>query len=183
MGEGAGVIILEELEHARSRGARIYAEFLGIGFSGDGTHIVEPDPTGRGPSLSMTSALRDGRSNPEEVDYINAHGTSTPLGDKAETLAIKLALGDAAGKVAISSTKSMIGHLLGASGGAELVATVLSIYHDTIHATTNYEVPDPECDLDYVPNEPRQVKVDRAISNSFGFGGHNASLLLAKFTR
>jgi 3-oxoacyl-[acyl-carrier-protein] synthase II len=181
MGEGAGIVVLEELEHARKRGARIYAEFLGFGMSGDGTHIVEPDPTGSGPARAMTAALRDGRVNPDEITYINAHGTSTPLGDKAETAAIKLALGESARKVAISSTKSMIGHLLGASGGVEIVATVLSLHRDIIHPTINYTTPDPNCDLDYVPNQPRQMKVLKALSNSFGFGGHNGTLLLGKF--
>ncbi|MGO8703345.1 MAG: beta-ketoacyl-ACP synthase II [Candidatus Brocadiia bacterium] len=181
MGEGAGVVVLEELEHARKRGARIYAEFLGFGMSGDGTHIVEPDPSGRGPARAMTAALQDGRTNPSEITYINAHGTSTPLGDKAETASVKIAFGDSARKVAISSTKSMIGHLLGASGGVELVATVLSLHRDIIHPTINYTTPDPDCDLDYVPNQPRQVPVFKAISNSFGFGGHNGTLLLGKF--
>jgi 3-oxoacyl-[acyl-carrier-protein] synthase II len=129
----------------------------------------------------MTAALRDGRSNPDEITYINAHGTSTPLGDKAETAAVKIALGDSARKVAISSTKSMIGHLLGASGGVELVATVLSLHRDVIHPTINYTTPDPDCDLDCVPNQARQIKVLKALSNSFGFGGHNAALLLGKF--
>ena len=182
MGEGAGVIVLEELEHARKRGARIHAEFLGFGMSGDGTHVVEPDPTGEGPSLSMKAALRDGCTNPDGVTYINAHGTSTPLGDKAETAAVKLAFGEAASKIAVSSTKSMIGHLLGASGGAEIVATTLCVSRDVIHPTINYEVPDPDCDLDYVPNAAREVTVKKALSNSFGFGGHNASLLLGKFS-
>ena len=181
MGEGAGIVVLEELEHARKRGAKIYAEFLGFGMSGDGTHIVEPDPTGEGAALSMKAALRDGCSNLDEVAYINAHGTSTSLGDKAETVAIKRAFGDLAGKVAISSTKSMLGHLLGASGGVEIVATALCILRDVIHPTTNYEVPDPECDLDYTPNTARDAKIGKALSNSFGFGGHNASLLLGKF--
>jgi len=182
MGEGSGIIVLEELEHARKRGARIYAEFLGSGLSGDGTHIVEPDPGGRGASLSMTAALRDAGVNSEEVTYINAHGTSTPLGDKGETAAVKLAFGEAAAGVAISSTKSMIGHLLGASGGAEMVATVLCLHHNTIHPTINYEVPDPDCDLDYVPNTAREIRVEKALSNSFGFGGHNASLLIGSFS-
>ncbi len=181
MGEGSGIVVLEELEHARKRGARIYAEFLGFGMSGDGTHIVEPDPSGRGPARAMTAALQDGRTHPSEVTYINAHGTSTPLGDKAETAAVKIAFGDAARRVAISSTKSMVGHLLGASGGVELVATVLSLHRDVIHPTINYTTPDPDCDLDYVPNQPRQVPVIKAISNSFGFGGHNGTLLLGKF--
>jgi len=181
MGEGAGIVVLEELGHARKRGARIYAELLGFGLSGDGKHLVEPDPTGTGAALSMKSALRNGRTNPDEVTYINAHGTSTVLGDKGETAAVKLAFGEAARRVAVSSTKSMIGHLLGASGGAEMVATALCLSRDVIHPTTNYEEPDPDCDLDYVPNTAREVKVRKAISNSFGFGGHNASLLLAKF--
>ena len=169
------------MQHACKRGARIYAEFLGAGFSGDGTHLVEPDPTGTGPALSMKAALRDGRTTPEQVTYINAHGTSTPRGDKAETAAIKLTLGEAAKRVAVSSTKSMIGHLLGGSGGVEIVATVLCLHHDVLHPTINYEAPDPECDLDYVPNTARELKVNKAMSNSFGFGGHNASLLLGKF--
>jgi len=180
MGEGAGIVVLEELEHARRRGARIYAEFLGFGHSGDATHIVEPDPTGTGPALAITGALAEGRTNADEVSYINAHGTSTILGDKAETQAIKKALGEHARKVAISSTKSMIGHLLGASGGAELVATVLCLAHDVAHPTANLDNPDPECDLDYVPREPREMPLRKVMSNSFGFGGHNASLLLGK---
>ncbi len=182
MGEGSGILVLEELEHARRRGARIYAEFLGFGASDDGNHIVEPDPSGRGPSLAMRMALRDGGVNPEEVEYINAHGTSTPLGDKAETVAIKIALGDHARKVAISSTKSMVGHLLGASGGVELVATALVIHRGVIHPTANYQTPDPDCDLDYVPNVARPCAVRKALSNSFGFGGHNATLLVGKFS-
>jgi 3-oxoacyl-[acyl-carrier-protein] synthase II len=182
MGEGSGILVLEELEHARKRGARIYAEFLGYGASDDGNHIVEPDPTGQGPSLAMRIAMRDGRVNPGDVDYINAHGTSTPLGDKAETAAVKLAMGDHARKVAISSTKSMVGHLLGASGSVELVATTLIIHRGVIHPTINYQTPDPDCDLDYVPNTARPFAVRKALSNSFGFGGHNATLLIGKFT-
>jgi 3-oxoacyl-[acyl-carrier-protein] synthase II len=182
MGEGSGVIIMEELEHAKRRGAMIYAEFLGFGMSGDGGHIVEPDPTGRGPALAMQAALRDGNVNADEVTYINAHGTSTLRGDKAETAAVKVALGDHARNVAISSTKSLIGHLLGASGGVEIVATILSIRRDAIHPTINLETPDPDCDLDYTPGAPRQMKVFKAMSNSFGFGGHNGTLLLGKFT-
>ena len=182
MGEGSGILVLEELERARKRGARIYAEFLGFGASDDGNHIVEPDPTGQGPSLAMRVAMRDGRVNPEDIDYINAHGTSTPLGDKAETAAIKIAMGDCARKVAISSTKSMVGHLLGASGSVELVATSLIVHHGLIHPTINYQTPDPDCDLDYVPNTPRPFAVRKALSNSFGFGGHNATLLIGKFT-
>lgn len=181
MGEGSGALVLEELEHARKRGARIYAEFLGYGASDDGNHIVEPDPTGTGPSLAMRIAMRDGRVNPEDVDYINAHGTSTPLGDKAETAAVKIAMGEQARKVAISSTKSMVGHLLGASGSVELVATTLIIHRGVIHPTINYQTPDPDCDLDYVPNTARPFAVRKALSNSFGFGGHNATLLIGKF--
>jgi 3-oxoacyl-[acyl-carrier-protein] synthase II len=182
MGEGAGVIILEELEHAKRRGARIYAEFLGFGMSGDGKHIVEPDASGAGASAAMIAAMRDGGVNVDDVTYINAHGTSTPLGDKAETAALKLALGDYARKVVISSTKSLIGHLLGASGGVEIVATVLSVRDDIIHPTINLETPDPDCDLDYAPGKPREMKVSKAMSNSFGFGGHNGTLLIGKFT-
>ncbi len=181
MGEGAGIIILEELEHARKRGAKIYAEFLGFGLSGDGTHIVEPDPAGRGAALSIKCALAHGHTRPDEVAYVNAHGTSTPLGDKGETAAIKAAFGEHAKRLAVSSTKSMIGHLLGASGGAEMVAMVLCLYRNTVHPTINYETPDPDCDLDYVPNQPREMKVTKALSNSFGFGGHNACLLIAEF--
>lgn len=182
MGEGSGVIILEELEHAKKRGAKIYAEFLGFGMSGDGRHIVEPDPTGVGASAAMVAAMRDGDTNPDEITYINAHGTSTTLGDKAETASMKLALGDHARKVVISSTKSLIGHLLGASGGVEIIATVLSVRNDVIHPTINLENPDPACDLDYTPGKPREIKVNKALSNSFGFGGHNGTLLIGKFT-
>ena len=181
MGEGAGIIVLEELEHARKRGVEIYAEFLGFGMSGDGTHIVEPDPRGRGAGLSMSNALRFAQVNPEEVSLVNAHGTATPLGDKAETQAIKNAFGDAAKKLMVISTKSLIGHLLGASGGAEMVATVLCLKNDTVHPTINLDTRDPDCDLDYVPNETREARVDKALSNSFGFGGHNASLVIGKF--
>ena len=180
MGEGAGIIVLEELEHARKRGAGIYAEFLGFGQSGDATHIVEPDSTGLGAALAVKAALAEGRCNPDDVTYVNAHGTSTPLGDKAETAAIRVAFGDAADRLAISATKSMIGHLLGGSGGAEIVATILCIYNETIHPTANLENPDPACDLDYVPQTAREVKIEKALSNSFGFGGHNATLLLGR---
>ena len=181
IGEGAGVIILEELAHAKRRGAKIYAEFLGFGQSADATHVVEPDQTGVGAALAIKAALAEGRCAPSDLTYVNAHGTSTPLGDKAETAAIKVALGNDAKRVAISSTKSMIGHLLGGSGGVEIIATILSIHHDTIHPTANLENPDPKCDLDYVPLTARELKVEKAISNSFGFGGHNASALIGKF--
>jgi len=182
MGEGAGILILEELEHARARGARIYAEVLGFAATCDAHHITAPEPSGVGAALSMTRALSDGGLDPTDIDYINAHGTSTQLNDSMETRAIKDALGDHARTVAISSTKSMIGHLLGASGGAELVATALTIERGVIPPTINYEYPDPECDLDYVPNTPREADVRVAMCNSFGFGGHNASIVIGRFT-
>lgn len=181
MGEGSGIIVLEEYEHARKRGARIYAEFLGAGMSCDATHIVEPDPAGAGAALAIKAALREAKCNPEDITYCNAHGTSTPLGDVAETKTLKTAFGDAARNLAISSTKSMVGHLMGGSGGVEIVATALCIHHNVIHPTANHENPDPECDLDYVPHTAREVKIEKAISNSFGFGGHNATLLLSRF--
>jgi len=180
LGEGAGVVVLEEYEHARKRSARIYAEVLGYGMSGDGCHITAPDPEGLGAALAMQNALRDSGLEPEEITYINAHGTSTPLGDRAETVAVKKVFNSHAKKLMISSTKSMVGHLLGASGGVEFVATVLSITTDTVHPTINYENPDPSCDLDYVPNTARNVPVKSAMSNSFGFGGHNATLVAGK---
>ncbi len=181
MGEGAGIIILEEYEHAKKRGARIYAEIVGYGVSADAYHITAPEPNADGPSLSIKYALEEAGVKPEEIGYINAHGTSTPLNDKVETLAIKKVFGDYAYKVPISSTKSMIGHLLGAAGGVEAIATILSIYHGKIHKTRNYETPDPECDLYYVPDGPIEREIRYAISNSFGFGGHNATLLFKKF--
>ncbi len=180
LGEGAGIVILEEYEHALKRSARIYAEVLGYGMSGDGRHITAPDPEGLGAALSMENALRDSRLRPQDITYINAHGTSTPLGDRAETIAIKKVFNTCAKKLMISSTKSMIGHLLGASGGVEFIAVILSIADDTIHPTINYENPDPLCDLDYVPNTARKVTVKSAMSNSFGFGGHNATLVACK---
>jgi 3-oxoacyl-[acyl-carrier-protein] synthase II len=176
LSEGAGVVVLEELEHARSRGAPIYAELLGCGSTADAYHLTAPHPEGHGASRAMQLALQDARLNPEDVQYVNAHGTSTPLGDEAETKAIKKAFGNHAHRLAISSTKSMLGHTLGASGGIELIATVLSIRHDIVHPTINYETPDRACDLDYVPNTARELRVRRAISNSFGFGGHNCCL-------
>ncbi len=178
MGEGAGLFVFEELEHAKKRGAQIYAEVLGCGSTADAHHITAPHPCGAGAARAMEFALRDARLNPAEVDYVNAHGTSTELGDASETKAIKQVFGDHARKLAISSTKSMIGHLLGASGGVELIATALTIKHGVVHPTINYETPDPECDLDYVPNRPREMRVRRAISNSFGFGGHNVCVVL-----
>ncbi|WP_459954244.1 beta-ketoacyl-ACP synthase II [Paenibacillus pini] len=179
MGEGAGVIVLESLEHAKKRGAHIIAEVIGYGLSGDAHHMTEPDPDG--PARCMKMALRDAGIQPEDVDYINAHGTSTPVGDRSETIAIKKALGDHAYKVAISSTKSMTGHLLGAAGGVEAVICGLSLEHQKLAPTINLDNPDPECDLDYVPNVAREAKVDITMSNSFGFGGHNATIILKKF--
>ncbi len=178
LSEGAGVLILEELEHARRRAAPIYAEVLGCGSTADAHNITAPHPCGDGAAQAMQLALRDAHLNADHIQYINAHGTSTPLGDEAETKAIKQVFGSHARRVAISSTKSMIGHLLGASGGVELIATVLTIRHSVIHPTINYETPDPACDLDYVPNHPRELRVQRAMSNSFGFGGHNCSVVI-----
>ncbi len=176
LGDGAGVLVLEEYEHARRRGARIYCELAGYGMSSDAHHMTQPAPGGEGAARCMRNAMRDGGINPEEVDYINAHGTSTPAGDLAETEAVKAAFGGHAYKLAMSSTKSMIGHLLGAAGGVEAVFTVLALRDQVLPPTINYENPDPDCDLDYVPNEARQAKVDVALSNSFGFGGTNGTL-------
>jgi len=181
MGEGAGVLILEELEHARRRGARIYAEVLGYGVSADASHITQPRQDGQGAAMAMRMAIETAGLNPEDVQYINAHGTSTQLGDIAETKAIKMVFGEHARRLAISSTKSSIGHLLGASGGAELIATALAILEQVAPPTINLDTPDPECDLDYVPNEPRSMAIEVAMSNSFGFGGHNASLVIRRF--
>jgi 3-oxoacyl-[acyl-carrier-protein] synthase II len=181
MGEGAGVIILEDLERAINRKANIYAEVIGYGMTGDAYHITAPDPEGEGAARCMQSAIDDAGIKPEEVDYINAHGTATPLNDKIETLAIKKVFGKHAHKLAVSSTKSMHGHMLGAAGGAELIATIMGIKEGIMPPTTNYEVPDPECDLDYVPNKPRKAKIKIAISNSLGFGGHNATLAVKKY--
>jgi len=182
MGEGAGIIILETLEHALARGAQIYAEIVGYGMSGDGYHVTAPDPDGRGAFLCMQKALEDGNLAPSDVDYINAHGTSTEYNDKIETLAIKNLFNQHAHDgLFISSTKSMIGHLLGASGGVEMVATLLSMEHGSIPPTINYEYEDPECDLNYVPNEAVEKEVDVAMSNSFGFGGTNACLVVKRY--
>ncbi len=180
MGEGAGVVVLEEYEHAKKRGARIYAELVGYGMSGDGYHITAPPEDGRGAARAMQMAMKDAGIEPEQVDYINAHGTSTPLGDLAETRAIKTVFGDSAKKVAISSTKSQLGHLLGASGGVEAVITSMVVQRNLIPPTINLDNPDAECDLDYVPHKARDHKVTIAMSNSFGFGGHNATLLFRK---
>jgi 3-oxoacyl-[acyl-carrier-protein] synthase II len=180
LSEGAGILLLEELEHAKARGARIYAELLGYGVSADAGHITQPDEHGTGAARAMENALRDARMNRDEVDYINAHGTSTPLGDRAETVAIKSVFKEHAPRLSISSTKSQLGHLLGASGGVELVATVLSIRDGLIAPTINLDTPDPQCDLDYTPNQARERPVRVAMSNSFGFGGHNAALVVGR---
>lgn len=183
MGEGAGILILETLQHAEARGARIYAEVAGYGTTCDASHITAPDPEGEGAAKSMEIAINDAGLKPEDITYINAHGTSTPLNDKCETMAIKRALGEHAGKVLVSSTKSMTGHLLGAAGGIEGIASVLAIYNGVVPPTINYENPDPDCDLDYVPNQAREVEVQAALSNTFGFGGHNATIVFKKFVR
>jgi 3-oxoacyl-[acyl-carrier-protein] synthase II len=177
LSEGAGLLVFEELEHAKGRGARIYAEVLGYGASADGGHITQPDAEGVGAAKAMSCALRDGKLAPEAVDYINAHGTSTPLGDAAETGAIKTVFGEHAYKLSVSSTKSQLGHLLGASGGVELVICMKALQHGICPPTINYHTPDPKCDLDYTPNTPRERKLKVVMSNSFGFGGHNASII------
>jgi len=181
MGEGAGVVILEELEHALKRNAHIYCEMAGYGMSGDAYHMTAPDPEGNGGVRCMTATLKDAGVRPEDVDYINAHGTSTLYNDKIETLAIKKVFGAHAKKLAISSTKSVTGHLLGAAGGVEMIATALALKNGIIPPTINYETPDPDCDLDYVPNKPRGAKIKIAMSNALGFGGHNATLLAKRF--
>jgi 3-oxoacyl-[acyl-carrier-protein] synthase II len=181
MSEGAGVVILEELEHARKRNARIYAELIGYGSTADAFHMTAPAPGGEGAAACMRMAVKNSGINPDEVDYINAHGTSTGLNDKYETMAIKDVFRDHAKKLAVSSNKSMFGHLLGAAGGVELISTVFTLNHGIIPPTINYEYPDPECDLDYVPNSAREQSVKIAMSNSFGFGGHNSSLMVRKF--
>lgn len=179
MGEGAGIMILESLEHAQARGAHIYAEVIGYGLSGDAHHMTEPDPDGAARCMKM--AIRDAGIAPEDLDYINAHGTSTPVGDRSETTAIKAALGEYAYKVAVSSTKSMTGHLLGAAGGVEAVICGLALEKGAIPPTINLDNQDPECDLDYVPNVARQADLNIVMSNSFGFGGHNATIILKKY--
>ena len=178
LAEGAGILVFEELEHAKARGANIFAEVLGFGCSGDAGHITQPDERGLGAAKAMGDALADGGLNPGDIDYINAHGTSTPLGDKAETQAIKSVFGESARTVSISSTKSSLGHSLGASGGIEFVLSVKAIQTSVVPPTINLDAPDPDCDLDYTPNRPRERKVRIAMSNSFGFGGHNASVIV-----
>jgi 3-oxoacyl-[acyl-carrier-protein] synthase II len=180
MAEGAGVVVLEEYEHAKKRGATIHAELVGYGMSGDAHHITAPAENGEGAAMAMKLALRDAKLNPEQVQYINAHGTSTPLGDLAETKAVKTVFGDYAYKLPVSSTKSAIGHLLGASGGVEAVITAMAVSRNLIPPTINLDHPDSECDLDYVPHKARDRKVEVAMTNSFGFGGHNASLVMRK---
>jgi 3-oxoacyl-[acyl-carrier-protein] synthase II len=180
-GEGAGIVVLEALEHAVRRDARIYAEIVGYGMTSDAHHMTAPDPEGDGATRAMQLALADGDVDPDGVGYINAHGTSTPYNDKFETLAIKRAFGDHARQLAVSSTKSMTGHLWGAAGGVEAVATALALYHGMLPPTINYETPDPDCDLDYVPNQARKVDVEYALSNAFGFGGTNATLAFRRY--
>jgi len=180
MGEGAGVCILESLEHARKRHARIYCEIAGYGITGDAYHMSAPAPEGEGAARSMAMALRHAKLNPDQIDYINAHGTSTPVGDKCETQAIKKIFGAHARKLAISSTKSMTGHLLGAAGSVETAACALAIQHNIVPPTINYEHPDPDCDLDYVPNKAREINVFACVNNSLGFGGHNATLIVKR---
>ena len=180
MGEGAGIVVLEELEHAKARGAKIYGEVAGYALGGDAFHMTAPRPDGEGAAHCMDLALKDARLKPEDISYVNAHGTSTDLNDKIETLAIKRVFKDHAKKLQISSTKSMTGHTLGAAGGIEFVACALSLRDQKLHPTINLKNPDPECDLDYIPNAARQAKVEACISNSLGFGGHNTSIVLKK---
>jgi 3-oxoacyl-[acyl-carrier-protein] synthase II len=183
MGEAGAIVMLEDLEHAKARGAKIYAELLGYGLSSDATHITEPDPTGLHPARAMTMAFGDAGITPDEIDYINAHGTSTPLGDSAETRVIKLALGEeSARRVGISSTKGATGHCLGAAGAVEAIFSIMAVNRGVMPPTINYDEPDPECDLDYIPNEARKADVKTAVSNSFGFGGHNASIVVRRYT-
>ena len=179
LSEGSGIMVLEELERAKKRGAKIYGEVVGYGMSADGSHITAPDPEGTGAAKAMANALADAELNPSDIQYINAHGTSTPLGDVAETKALKKVFGDSMMKIPVSSTKSQMGHLLGASGSVELIVTTLAIQRGVLPPTINYGRPDPDCDLDYVPNTARDVKIRCAMSNSFGFGGHNTALIVS----
>lgn len=181
MGEGAGVLVLEELEHAKARGARIYCEIIGYGNTADANHLTAPAPEGEGAARCMQMALRSAKLNPSDVSYINAHGTSTPQGDVCETQAIKTVFGEYARKIAVSSTKGATGHMLGAAGAVEMAICAKAIESNIAPATINYEHPDPECDLDYIPNTPREVAIDVIVNNSFGFGGHNASIVARKF--
>ena len=181
LGEGAGMLVLEDLEHAKRRGAHIYAEIVGFGMTCDAYHMTAPEPSGRQAARAIQLAIKDAGVKPQDIDYINAHGTSTPLNDKTETLVIKQVFGEAAYTTPISATKSMIGHLIGAAGAVELIATTLAIEHQVIPPTINYAVPDPECDLDYVPNTCRKATIDFALKNSFGFGGKNSALVIKKY--
>ncbi|MDK2972488.1 MAG: 3-oxoacyl-[acyl-carrier-protein] synthase [Candidatus Sumerlaeota bacterium] len=180
MGEGAGILVLEEYEHAKARGARIYCEVVGYGMTADAHHITAPAPEGEGAARSMRMALKDAGLSPKDIDHINAHGTSTPMNDKNETAAVKTVFGEHAHTVAISSNKSMVGHLLGAAGGVEGVAMAKSIHHDIVPPTMNYTTPDPDCDLDYTPNKARKLVINAAMSNSLGFGGHNTTVIFKK---
>jgi len=180
MGEGSGVVVLEEYEHAKARGARIYAELTGFGMSGDAHHMTSPSPGGEGAARCMVNALKHAGINPDEVQHLNAHGTSTPLGDAAETQAVKTAFGDHADNIAISSTKSMVGHLLGAAGGVEAVYTIMALHTQIAPPTINLHNPSAGCDLDYVPNTAREMRIDNALTNSFGFGGTNGTLALKR---
>ncbi len=182
LSEGAGIVVLEELEHAKQRGAQIYAEVIGYGMSGDGYHITAPDPKGQGASQAMRLALEDAKLNSDQINYINAHGTATQAGDLSETIAIKNVFGQGAYSIPISSTKSQLGHLLGASGGVEMVALALTLKHEVIPPTINLETPDPKCDLDYVPLTARSKKLNVGMTNSFGFGGHNASIIIKRYS-
>jgi 3-oxoacyl-[acyl-carrier-protein] synthase II len=183
MGEAGAILVLEELEHAKKRDAKVYAELGGYGVSSDAQHITEPDPTGQHPARAMHMAMEDSGITPDDIDYVNAHGTSTPLGDASETRVIKIALGEEkARKTPVSSTKGATGHCLGASGAIEALICAFAVQRDVVPPTINYEYPDPECDLDYIPNESRERKTDVALSNNFGFGGHNACLVFKKFT-
>jgi len=181
MGEGAGVVVLEDLEHARARGARIYCEMAGYGNTADAHHLTAPSPGGEGAARCMRMGLATARLNPEDISYINAHGTSTPQGDIAETIAVKTVFGEHAGKLAVSSTKGATGHMLGAAGAVEMIVCAKALQTDVVPPTINYEFPDPECDLDYVPNTARQMHVRAIVNNSFGFGGHNSSIVAKKF--
>jgi 3-oxoacyl-[acyl-carrier-protein] synthase II len=181
MGEGAGIIVLEELTHAKKRGAKIYAELVGYGANGDAYHMTAPSPDGDAAVKCMQMAIKSAKLNPSDINYINAHGTSTEMNDKLETAAIKRVFGHDAYKVPVSSTKSMTGHMLGAAGAAELIASILAINNNVVPPTINYEYPDPECDLDYVPNTARETSVNVVLSNSLGFGGHNATLVVKRF--
>jgi 3-oxoacyl-[acyl-carrier-protein] synthase II len=182
MGEGAAVVVLEELEHARARGAEIYAEVVGYGLSSDAHHVSDPDPLGLNPARALQMAFADAGVRPDEVGYVNAHGTSTPAGDRAETRVLKHALGDGAARTPVSSTKGATGHTLGAAGAVEAIFTILALKRGVLPPTINYTEQDPECDLDYVPNDAREQQVDVAVSNSFGFGGHNTAVVFRRFT-